>query len=101
MTPDSFESARSYDEQLQRGLDLAGEDKEYFIDGRLVHLAERLNGTTVRRVLDFGCGVGSASARLADTFGAEEVVGVDVADSVLDLARSSTPRSSGQVRRAL
>jgi len=98
MTSDSFESARAYDEQLQRGLDLAGEDKEYFIDGRLAHLADRLQRARPQRILDFGCGVGSASARLADVFGADEVVGVDVMDSVLELARSKT--SDSRVRYA-
>jgi len=90
MTSDSFEGARSYDEALHRGLALSGEDKSYFIEGRLAHLAERLDGARARRVLDFGCGVGSASVRLADTFGAAEVVGVDVNDSALEFARSAT-----------
>jgi trans-aconitate methyltransferase len=89
MTHDElFELGSSYDEMLQQGLDLAGESKDYFIDGRVAYLRERLERRgPIRRILDFACGVGDASQRLADAFDAEEVVGVDVASGAIAEAR--------------
>lgn len=83
-----FELGRSYDEMLQRGIDLAGETKDYFIEGRIAHLRSRLadEGPKVESILDFGCGVGDASASLAHAFGAVEVVGVDVAAGAIEEA---------------
>jgi SAM-dependent methyltransferase len=84
-----FELGSSYDEMLQRGIDLAGESKDFFIDGRIAHLRSLLSGETSRinSVLDFACGVGDTSARLADAFAATEVVGVDVAIGAVEEAR--------------
>jgi SAM-dependent methyltransferase len=83
-----FELGSSYDEMLQKGIDLSGESKDYFIDGRIAHLRERLRGgPPVTSILDFACGVGDASTKLADAFGASEVVGVDVAAGAVDEAR--------------
>ena len=70
MTHDEmFELGASYDEMLQSGLDLAGESKDYFIQGRLDHLQESMTGQAgVTSILDFACGVGDSSTRLADAF---------------------------------
>lgn len=79
-----FDRAAEYDAMLQRGLDLSGEDKHYFIRGRLADLAASLPaGFAPRRVLDFGCGIGDATTRLAELFPAARVVGVDTADEAL------------------
>ena len=40
------------------------------------------------RILDAGCGTGEAASRLAELFPASRVLGVDIIDSHLDLARS-------------
>ena len=45
-----------------------------------------------RRVLDAGCGVGYGSTMLSDA-GAREVTGVDVAESVLEVARQGAPQN--------
>src|SRR5207247_11353155 len=41
----------------------------------------------VRRVLDFGCGIGDTTRHLAETFERAEVVGVDLAATALSWAR--------------
>jgi SAM-dependent methyltransferase len=90
MTHDElFELGSSYDEMLQRGIGLAGETKDYFIDGRVACLRSRLAGDAqhINSILDFACGVGDASSPLADAFGATEVVGVDVAIGAVEEAR--------------
>jgi SAM-dependent methyltransferase len=51
-----------------------------------------------RRVLDFGCGVGRGTGILAG-HGAMEVVGVDEAEAVVEVARSEAP-SGVEVQRA-
>jgi len=87
-----FELGSSYDEMLQRGLDLAGESKDFFIDGRIAHLRSRLAEAApdIESILDFGCGVGDATSRLADAFEATEVVGVDVAAGAIEEAQRRT-----------
>jgi len=81
-----FELGGSYDEMLQQGLDLAGETKDYFIDGRVNRLRAERPDLSPTSILDFACGVGDTSLRLADAFGAN-VVGVDVAAGAIREAR--------------
>jgi SAM-dependent methyltransferase len=84
---DSF--AVDYDEALNRGLSLSGESKDYFAEGRMAwlnHYLKRRN-VVVRRVLDFGCGTGTATPLFFDVLGAESVVGVDPSEGSLCVAR--------------
>jgi SAM-dependent methyltransferase len=87
---DLFQLGSSYDEMLQRGIGLSGETKDYFIEGRIEHLRAQLGAAApaVSSVLDFACGIGDASSRLADAFDASRVVGVDIAEGAIDEARS-------------
>jgi SAM-dependent methyltransferase len=88
MTHDEmFELGSSYDEMLQQGIGLSGETKAYFIDGRITALKTELGDTSeYRSILDFACGIGDSSVRLADAFAAD-VHGVDVAQGAIDEAR--------------
>lgn len=63
------------------------------VDAALRHLATLRPRTQVRRALDFGCGAGRLSQALARH--ADEVVGVDVAASMLEVARR-LDRSDGR-----
>jgi len=83
-----FDLAAEYDAMLDRGIRLSGEDRHFFLRGRLAALSRRLCGPRPRRVLDFGCGLGDSSRALAATFEGAEVVGVDSAAGALDWARS-------------
>jgi SAM-dependent methyltransferase len=91
MTHDElFELGSSYDEMLEQGISLSGESKDYFIDGRIDHLRARLRGmgdSPVTSVLDFACGVGDASTRLAAAFDGARVLGVDIAEGAVEEAR--------------
>jgi trans-aconitate methyltransferase len=84
---DSF--AARYDEDLERGLALTGEDKSYFairrvqVTGRIL---ERLR-LEPRSVLDYGCGTGTAIPLLRALLGATRIVGVDPSTASLDRAR--------------
>jgi len=81
--------ADSYDEDLNRSLAISGESKEFFCEGRLQWLAEwlRRNGRRAGRVLDFGCGTGSATEGLLRLPGAESVLGADVSEASIRHAR--------------
>lgn len=81
--------AADYAVQLGAGLSLTGEDMSYYARGRARWLAGRLTrlGCRPRTVLDFGCGTGSATPYLIEEIGVEHVVGVDVSDASVRVAR--------------
>ena len=88
MTQELFDEASSYEEMLNRGLRLSGEDKTYFMEGRLECLRSVLPaGYSPAEVLDFGCGTGETSKRLLERFEGAHVVGIDVSAGALEHAR--------------
>jgi SAM-dependent methyltransferase len=87
MSEPLFEQSHSYDEMLNRGLKLSGEDKFYFIEGRLAELKRTLpSGFSPRQVLDFGCGTGETTKRLAELFPGARALGADPSNDALKLA---------------
>ena len=89
-TPTEFDQyAAEYDRALAQGLELSGEDKDYFAEGRAARLAKCLQTEAVhpREVLDFGCGTGQSTPHLLSHLAAERVVGVDISDGQLAVAR--------------
>jgi SAM-dependent methyltransferase len=90
--------ARCYGKALYRGLSLSGESREYFARGRVDWLARRLTeqGIRARRVMDFGCGTGSTVPLLLDRLHAEKVVGVDVSETTLAIARQTCRHESSE-----
>jgi SAM-dependent methyltransferase len=90
-TPEFDRYAADYDAALNMGLATSGEQKEYFAEGRMRWLAGRLRELGVRadRVLDFGCGTGASTPYFFDVLGAREMLGVDVSEESLDVARTS------------
>ena len=91
---DSFdEYADNYNDALQRGLAVSGESSDYFARGRVEFLANQLRRSVVdpRRVMDFGCGTGTAIPFLRGTFPRATVVGVDVSSRSLARARECEP----------
>jgi len=81
--------AAEYDAALSQGIGVSGEDKEYFADGRVRWMRDCLDrlGLTARSVMDYGCGTGTATPFLIETLGCDRVVGVDVSDKSLEIAR--------------
>jgi SAM-dependent methyltransferase len=86
--PALFESADEYDEMLHRGLALAGEDKHYFIRGRVAELLRWVSPPSIRRVLDLGCGVGHGTRALAESYPEASVVGVDASGPAIRVAQA-------------
>ena len=81
--------ADKYDQALQNGLDLSGEKKDFFAQGRVKILARLLEKPSPARILDYGCGTGSATPYLRTLPNVAEVVGVDISDKSLDRARAT------------
>jgi trans-aconitate methyltransferase len=89
----SFDRFHSdYDAVLGRGLAATGEDRLYFARGRVAFLGRCLREAGLKpplSLLDFGCGTGAATPFFFDELGVERVVGVDVSERSLDIARAA------------
>jgi len=85
---DSF--ADTYDADIARALSVSGESKDYFANGRVGWLRERLRNLAERPgfAIDYGCGTGGSSVLLSEQLGAASVVGLDVSTRSLEVARS-------------
>jgi SAM-dependent methyltransferase len=81
--------ARGYDDELNRGLRVSGETKEFFAERRIAWLATRCEQLRFRPriVLDYGCGSGGTTKLLFSHLGAASVIGLDVSTASLEIAR--------------
>jgi len=72
--------AENYDEELQKGLAVSGESKQYFATGRIAFLQKCLNKlkAQAQRVLDFGCGTGTSVPLLHALPGVNFTQGIDL-----------------------
>jgi len=89
-TSDGFDMyAENYDEALNQGLSVTGEDKQYFARQRILWLSNRLEKSQSKpmRVLDYGCGTGTTTSLLLEFLHAESVIGVDSSTRSLERAR--------------
>jgi Trans-aconitate methyltransferase len=79
--------AERYDQELQRGLFLSGESKDFFAEHRVEWLRRCLGNERPESILDYGCGTGSTSTLLLRRLRARSVFGVDTSEESLILAR--------------
>jgi SAM-dependent methyltransferase len=88
--PEFDRFARSYDDDLNAGLSVTGEDKHFFARARLQWLCRRLRSAKIHisTIMDFGCGLGDTTPLLRDAFDGARVFGVDVSTELLDVARA-------------
>lgn len=97
MSEELFDLSEKYEAMLQRGLDLSGEDQQFFIRGRVLDLQARFpRGWAPRRILDFGCGVGHTANFMGSLFPEADIVGLDTSESALTRAKNlcDSPRFS-------
>jgi SAM-dependent methyltransferase len=86
----SHSAQEEYEADLNRGISLSGETKEYFVQGRLDILRDRLlklGADQPKSILDFGCGTGDSAIHLAKLWPEARVVGVDTSESLISVAR--------------
>lgn len=79
----------NYEEALNRGIGVSGEDSSYFAVGRLQHLSALLSqqGFHPESVIDFGCGVGNSLPYLREIIGAKRIAGIDISAESIDMAK--------------
>ena len=83
-----FDLSEEYDSMLHKGLRLSGEDRLFFLAGRVTELEKRLPPEHhPKAILDFGCGIGDATALLSRRFPGATVVGSDTSERALEHAR--------------
>jgi SAM-dependent methyltransferase len=89
LAPEFDRHADTYDAELNQGLSVSGEEKEYFASGRvqwLQHCLEQLQQAP-RSAIDYGCGIGDTTVLLKESFHLSSVLGLDVSARSLELAR--------------
>lgn len=80
-----FDLSAEYSEMLNQGIRLSGESQDFFAHGRIQSLPSRLPANfQPRRILDFGCGTGTATPHLSEKFTGAEIVGVDTSENALE-----------------
>ncbi|MBX3484343.1 trans-aconitate 2-methyltransferase [Phenylobacterium sp.] len=73
---------------------ITGEDPEYFARYKIETVAARLKALGLpapKRVLDFGCGIGNSAPHLRAAFPDAGIVGLDVSEKSLAVARQRFP----------
>jgi SAM-dependent methyltransferase len=82
------EYAKNYDEALEQGIAVSGEDKNYFAKGRIAWLAGCLKelGESPAQVMDYGCGTGTATPFFFELIGARSVIGAEISTKAIEIA---------------
>lgn len=79
-----FDLSAEYDQMLNEGLKYSGEDKIFFLKGRIDDLRARLpEKFQPQSILDFGCGIGDATKYLSDSYPHATVTGTDLAQAAI------------------
>lgn len=90
-------SGAEFDEFAHNYADMAGDNTKFFASdydyfGRYrCNIIKRLIGDAVGAILDYGCGVGLGVAALRDVFPQARVVGCDLSEDSLAVARKNQP----------
>ena len=87
---DFDEWSHAYDTLLAQQLRFFGADGGYFAEYK-AKLARHLVGGEPRRILDFGCGIGRSVKFLQRYFPHSRVVGTDISERSLAVAREENP----------
>jgi SAM-dependent methyltransferase len=92
--PAAFDQyAAEYDSALKQGLAVTGESKDFYALKRVEWLAHRLHPHAPPAhpiIMDYGCGTGDTAPLLHRIFDAHRVIGLDVSDGELAIARTNT-----------
>lgn len=86
--------ASSYDAELERGLSLTGEHKDYYATQRVARIRALIQDGTIRapeRIVDYGCGIGDTMELLAGIGDGCRLCGVDTSSKSLAIARERVP----------
>ncbi len=92
MNPPEFDRyAKSYRQLHAESIRITGESPDYFARYKARHASRLAAGRLpVKRVLDFGCGIGGATPFLRESFPDCEITGVDVSPASIEIAREQS-----------
>jgi SAM-dependent methyltransferase len=83
-----FELPEEYDSMLEKGIGITGNDKHFFIAGRLEWVKQEfLEKPEPVRILDFGCGIGDSAIQLATLFPNSKIWAWDLSEPAIDYAK--------------
>jgi SAM-dependent methyltransferase len=88
MKPQFDRYAQDYDLLLDDAISVSGETKDYFARARISLLSKGFGSVAIRveSVLDFGCGIGSATPHFFECLPVKRVLGVDLSGEMIDTA---------------
>lgn len=80
----------NYNELLREGTQFFSPNEEYFARYK-VDLVRSRASTPVKRILEYGCGIGRNVSFLQSAFPGAEIVGTDISAASLQIARNENP----------
>lgn len=86
--------AQKYDDVLSQAIPLGMDENAYFAEYKIALTAQLVAGKTVSRILDFGCGAGRSLTYLADYFPKADLVGFDLSEDSLRMAKARQPNAA-------
>jgi SAM-dependent methyltransferase len=89
-----FDQPERYDEFLNKGIGITGNEKNYFIEGRLGLLLEKMKNRNPEHILDFGCGTGATSSFLQRLFPGSQIHATDYAEAAVAFAKTQNKSQS-------
>ncbi len=83
-----FDQPERYDEFLNKGIGITGNDKNHFIKGRLSLLTEKMSNRGPLNILDFGCGTGATAFFMRQLFPEALIHATDHSEPAVAYART-------------
>ena len=91
MTKSEFdEVSTNYEEALNYGISLSGENADYFASNRVEHVAKLHTDVHAKSetIMDYGCGTGGSVRYLLDAFTPKRLFAVDVSEKSLGILKT-------------
>lgn len=82
--------AKHYRDLHRANIAITGEDPDYFARYKVLDLVKETRNMNIKKILDFGCGIGNSLPVLAELFPKSEVIGADVSSASLEMASELT-----------
>ncbi|MDX2479894.1 MAG: class I SAM-dependent methyltransferase [Desulfuromusa sp.] len=89
--PEFDQHADRYDQILGDSMPVGLNEDTYFAEYKIALAASRMGGSTVRHILDYGCGAGRSLPYIEQYFPSAEIWGYDVSPASLEFAGQRLP----------
>ncbi|PYT35647.1 MAG: class I SAM-dependent methyltransferase [Acidobacteria bacterium] len=90
--------ASTYADTVNAAIGASGENADFFARLKALHVRRALGASAPRKILDFGCGVGTATHALAEVFPSTLIIGCDDSLESINAARRSAGTASDRLR---